>query len=117
MSLLASDVRRRRRNQNAYTCTDGLTVTCRYDVARIGGRHNATVPRNGILLKLYASPTTVIAGTWASRDMNVIIRSGKAKTYAFPSTVLTVDEYAFYKSPMPSVRLNEGLKALEENSF
>ena len=49
--------------------------------------------------------------------MNVIIRSGKAKTYAFPSTVLTVDEYAFYKSPMPSVRLNEGLKTLEENSF
>ena len=75
------------------------------------------VPRNGILLKLDASPVAVIAVTQTTRDISVVIRGGETKTYAFPNTVLTVDEYAFYKSPMPSVRLNEGLKTLEENSF
>ena len=107
----------RRRSRNTYTCTDRECVVCRYDVVKVGAIFEASAPRNGILLKLGALLTTVIAGTQMSRDMSVIISGGEVKTYTFPSTAVTVGEYAFYKNLILSVKLNEGLKALKRFCF
>ena len=49
--------------------------------------------------------------------MRVILRGGPGKTCTFPSTTVTVGEYAFNKRCVLSVGLNEGLKVLEQNCF
>ena len=118
MCFPASDTGPRRRNRNTYTCADKESVVCRYDVIEAGEEGELRVPRNGILLRPRTSLAAVIAGTQTSRDITKIVSGGPGKEYTFPRTIVSVCEGAFKNNEsIAVVRLNEGLKALEESSF
>ena len=117
MCFPASNTGFHRRNRNAYTCTDRESVVCRYDVVRAGKKGELRAPKNGILLRPDESPVAVIAGTQTSRDVSVVISGGRAKTYAFPNTVVIAGDHVFHSVHVSSVRLNEGLRVLDAGSF
>lgn len=71
----------------------------------------------GILLRPGDSPIVAVSGALTSRDMGKIVSGNSSRTYAFPGTIAFVDKSAFYYSETVSVRLNEGLKTLENNCF
>ena len=98
--------RARGRDGAAYTCTDRVRVCCKYETFKVareidweldwGG--TITVPRNGILLQPGKLPIAVVSGTRTSRDMSQVVCGGPGKTYAFPSTIVKVAEYAFCRN-------------------
>ena len=53
------------------------------------------IPKNGISLRRDDLPIVIVNGMQTNRNMSVIIHGGPGKECAFPSTVLTVDEWAF----------------------
>lgn len=108
-----------------YICKDNVCVNCRYRKRRINANANNVtdkkdilgILRNGILLRHGELPTVVVNGKPTDRDMKKIIRGGPGKMYAFPKTITIVGKSAFEHSDVVSVRLNEGLKILEEECF
>ena len=59
----------------------------------------------------------MVSEAQVSREVGEIIREGPSKTFAFPNTVVTVDQDAFKDGHTISVRLNEGLKILKYHCF
>ena len=98
--------RARGRDGAAYTCTDRICVRCRRDTLEVAKEIDweldwgitITVPRNGILLQPGKLPIAVVSGTRTSRDMSQVACGGPSKTYAFPSTIVKVAEYAFCRN-------------------
>ena len=102
----APPARARGRDGAAYTCTDRVRVCCRRETLEVAKEidweldwgDTITAPRNGILLRPGKPPTTVVSGTRTSRDMSLVACGGPGKTYAFPSTITDVAEYAFCRN-------------------
>ena len=111
----------RRWDNGAYTCADGVRICCNCDVLKIyvikneilSRRIELTAPVNGILLRS-DEPHVAIDGMLMSRDMKEIIRGAPVRTYALPSTTITVGKNAFFGNKVTSIRLNEGLRVLEK---
>ena len=115
----------RRRDGATYACPDGVSFRCKYEVFEIDEETSSetdegsavTAPRNGILLRSGEPPIVIVTGTLMSRDMKKVISGGSSKTYAFPSSTITVGKDAFRKTELVSVILTEGLETLESNCF
>ena len=111
----------RRRNGAVYTCVDDISICCNSEASEIDEetdkRSAVTAPRNGILLRPGKSPIAVVNGMRTNRDMKKIIRGGPGRTCALPSSTVIVGEYAFQENELVFVRLNEGLRALNERCF
>ena len=112
-------------NGATYKCMDKIKVYCKYatfeileePVARMCSVRRRTTLKNGILWEPGIPLIVIVNGTQASRDMKEVISGGPSKTYAFPNTTTTVGWCAFQETDILSVRLNEGLKALNERCF
>ena len=60
----------------------------------------------------------VVSGAVLNRDMTEVVLGSTGRTCALPPTAVIVRPHAFYKNEsIASVRLNEGLKTLEEHCF
>ena len=117
------------RDNTAYVRTDNADASNRFEdktdktlmVRQIREMVNKTssqtVPKGRILFKLGKWLIVVANGTQMNRDMSQVMQGGLNKTYMFPSTTTTVTDNAFRENKVVSVRFNEGLKVLGDDSF
>ena len=113
---MEADCPLKRWNRGTYRCADGKEIICRQEAVKLDKISQRRLPVNGIQ-SVDKHLLVVVSGTVLKRDLTEVIRGGPAQTCTLPRTVTTVCKKAFKSTNIASVKLNDGLKTLEDSCF